>query len=124
MGTHLAFLRLGKAFLLIWFGQLISSVGTSMMRFAYILWAYQQDGKATTVAMLSFVAFVLNIVLGPVAGVIVDRVDRRLIMVLANLGAGLTIGVTLVLHLSNNLQIWHLYVAEGLLGISDAFLFP
>src|SRR5215468_8566105 len=104
MGKYLTFLRLGRAFLLIWLGQLVSSVGTSMMRFAYILWAYQQDGQATTVAMLTFVAFVLNIVVSPLAGVVVDRVDRRLIMVLANLGAGLTIALTLVLYLTNNLH--------------------
>jgi MFS family permease len=117
-------LRLGKAFLLIWFGQMISSIGTSMMRFAYILWAYQQDGQAATIAMLGFIGFVLNIVLSPLAGVMVDRVDRRLVMLLANVGAGLTIGITLALHLTNHLQIWHLYFAEGMLGAFDAFLFP
>jgi MFS family permease len=124
MLKHFGLFRLGKTFLLIWFGQLVSLVGTSMMRFAYILWAYEKDGKATTVAMLGFAAFVLDILLSPVAGVIVDRRDRRLIMLLADLCAGLTIGLTLALHLSNSLQIWHLYIAEAVLGACDAFQLP
>ena len=62
------FMALGKTFLLIWLGQLVSLIGTSMMRFAYILWAYEKDGQATTVAMLGFAAYVLDILLGPLAG--------------------------------------------------------
>jgi DHA3 family macrolide efflux protein-like MFS transporter len=124
MPKQFGLFRLGKTFLLIWLGQLVSLVGTSMMRFAYILWAYEKDGTATTVAMLGFAAFVLDILLSPVAGVIVDRRDRRLIMLLADVCAGLTIGVTLVLHLGNSLQIWHLYIAEAVLGACDAFQLP
>src|SRR5438477_256389 len=61
MLNRFGFLRLGRTFLLIWLGQLVSLVGTSMMRFAYILWAYEITGQATTVAMLGFAAFVLDI---------------------------------------------------------------
>src|SRR5439155_4330892 len=124
MLNRFGFLRLGRTFLLIWLGQLVSLVGTSMMRFAYILWAYEKTGQATTVAMPGFAAFVLDILRSPIAGIIVDRRDRRLIMLLADLGAGLTIGVTLLLHVGGNLQIWHLYIAEAVLGACDAFQLP
>jgi DHA3 family macrolide efflux protein-like MFS transporter len=124
MDNRFRFLRLGRPFLLIWLGQLVSLIGTSMMRFAYILWAYEKTGQATTVALLGFAAYILNIVLSPIAGVIADRFDRRLIMILADMCAALTIGITLMLHLSDSLQIWHLYIAEGLLGACDAFQYP
>ncbi len=113
-----------KAFLLIWFGQLVSLIGTAMMRFAFILWAYEINGSATTVALLGFSTFTLDLILSPVAGVIVDRWDRRLIMLLADLCAGIMIGVMLVLYLTGNLQLWHLYIAEAMLGAFDAFQIP
>jgi MFS family permease len=118
------FSHLGKAFLLIWFGQLISLIGTGMMRFAFILWAYESDGQATTIALLGVTGFLPEILFSPIAGVIVDRRDRRLIMLLADLCAGLTIAIMLALHLAGNLQIWHLYIAEAVIGMFNAFQAP
>ena len=45
-------------------------------------------------------------------------------MLLADLCAGITIATTLILHLGNSLQIWHLYVAEAMLGVCDSFQLP
>jgi MFS family permease len=115
-------------FLLIWFGQLVSLLGTGMTRFALLLWAYQQtastDHPATTVALLGFCAYIPYIVLSPLAGVVVDRVDRRRVMLCADLGAGaLTLGMW-VLYSTGDLRLWHLYVAEALTGACEAFQVP
>ena len=47
-----------QTFSLIWFGQFISLLGTAMTRFALLIWAYQQTGEATTLALLGFFAFI------------------------------------------------------------------
>lgn len=78
-----------RAFLVIWSGQLVSEIGTAMTRFALLIWIYEQTGRATSVALLGFFAFVPLVVLSPFAGVWVDRHDRRRIMMLADAGAGL-----------------------------------
>src|SRR5260221_1830695 len=115
---------LGKTFLLVWFGRMVSLIGTGMMRFAFLLWAYDKDGQATTLALLGVAGFLPEIVLSPIAGVIVDRYDRRVIMLVADLCAGVTIGTMLVLHLAGTLQVWHLYFAEAVIGAFDAFQIP
>ncbi len=86
-----------KTFITIWSGQFVSQIGTAMIRFALLIWAYQQTGNATTVALLGFFAFLPTILISPFAGVWVDRMDRRKVMLLADLGAGLmTIGMLLL----------------------------
>jgi len=113
-----------RTFLIIWFGQFVSRVGTAMTRFALLIWAYDQTGAATTVALLGFFGFLPYVLVGPIAGVWVDRLDRRKVMLLADLGAGiLTVGL-LVLYFSGGLAIWHLYVAEVLTAVLDSFQGP
>lgn len=113
-----------KTFTIIWFGQFISLVGTSMTRFALLIWLFEETNRATDVALLGFFSFVPYVLASPLAGVWVDRFDRRKIMALADLGAGLmTIGL-LVLFSSGLLQTWHLFVAEALTGVFEAFQVP
>ncbi len=124
MCTQLNRLTGMQKFTLIWFGQMLSMFGTATTRFALLVWAYQQTGEATTVALLGFFSFVLYVLLSPVAGVLIDRFDRRLIMLFADLGAALMTAMLLILYLSGGLQIWHLYLAEALTGAFEAFQVP
>lgn len=113
-----------KTFTIMWFGQLVSLLGTAMTRFALMIWAYQQTGEATTLALLGFFAFIFQILLSPVAGVLVDRIDRRTILILSDLGSGVMTGALLLLFAAGDLQIWHLYLAEALTGAFEAFQIP
>src|SRR5262245_43191019 len=125
MMTH-KFARLSgmQKFILIWFAGTISSFGTATTRFALLIWAYEKTGQATTTALLGFFSFILYVLVSPIAGVWVDRADRRLVMILADLGAGVTTLVLFTLFTGNSLQIWHLYIAETLMGGFDAFHLP
>lgn len=113
-----------RTFWIVWIGQAASLIGTAMTRFALLIWAYQQTSQATTVALLGFFAFAPFVVLGPWAGVIVDRFDRRRVMLVADLGAGLLTVSLLTLYATGELAIWHLYVAEALTGACEAFQVP
>ena len=113
-----------RTFLVVWSGQLVSQIGTAMSTFALLIWIYERTGRATTVALLGFSWFVPVIALAPLAGVWIDRHDRRRIMLLADTGAAvMTIGV-LVLYAGGHLEVWHLYVAEAISGICWAFQGP
>jgi MFS family permease len=111
-------------FLLIWGGQLVSQTGTAMTRFALLVWVYEQTGRAASVALLGFCAFVPFIAVSPFAGVWVDRLDRRRVMLWADLGAGATTAAVLLLYAAGELEIWHLYMAEALAGAFEAFQIP
>lgn len=117
-----------RTFLIIWSGQLVSLIGTAMTRFALLLWAYQQTAAsgqpATAVALLGFFTYVPYLLVSPFAGVVVDRADRRLVMLGADVSAGvMTLGL-LVLSSAGYLDVWHLYVAAALTGACEAFQVP
>lgn len=117
------FKGMGK-FNLVWTGQFISILGTSMTKFALLIWAYQQTNKATTTAMFGFTALLPFVLLSPLSGMLVDRIDRKKVMIFADLGAGFsTIGI-FILYSLNGLQIWHLYLAEAFAGACEAFQVP
>jgi len=113
-----------RTFLTIWLGQFVSRVGTAMTRFALLIWAYEQTGAATTVALLGFFGFLPYVLLSPVAGVWVDRLDRRKVMLLADLGSGIVTTALLGLYFSGGLAIWHLYAAAVITSALDAFQGP
>ena len=113
-----------RTFVIIWLGQMVSLIGTAMTRFALLIWTYQQTEQATAVALLGFFSFVPFVLVSPLAGVVVDRYDRRWVMILADMGAGfMTIGL-LILHQQAALQIWHLYLAQAVASLFEAFQLP
>ncbi len=113
-----------QKFTLIWFGTLISLFGTATTRFALLIWAYQQTGQATTTALLGFFSFSLFILISPLAGVLVDRWDRRVVMIVADLGAAMMTLIMLLIYSGGGLEIWHLYIAGALTGAFEAFHVP
>jgi MFS family permease len=113
-----------RTFLTIWLGQFVSRVGTAMTRFALLIWAYEQTGAVTTVALLGFFGFLPYVLLSPVAGVWIDRLDRRKVMLLADLGSGVVTAALLGLFFTDGLAIWHLYAAEAITAALDAFQGP
>jgi MFS family permease len=113
-----------RTFLVVWFGQLVSQIGTAMSTFALLIWIYERTGRATSVALLGFFWFLPVIALSPLAGVWVDRYDRRRIMLLADTGAAAMTAGVLALYASGRLEVWHLYVAEAISGVCWAFQGP
>lgn len=113
-----------SGFTIIWFGQLISLLGTGMTRFALTIWAYQETGSATALALVAFFSFGPVVLLSPVAGALVDRWNRKLVVMISDLAAGITTIMLLLLYITGNLQIWHLYVMGALAGAFESFQFP
>jgi len=112
------------AFTIVWIGQIVSLLGTAMSNFALTLWAYEVTGKATPLAMIGFFFLTPIVFLGPFVGVLVDRGNRRLMMMLSDLGAALATMIVLILYITGNLQIWHLYVTATISGIFQGFQWP
>ena len=111
-------------FTIVWLGQVVSLLGTAMTGFALTIWAWQVTEQATALALVGFFTFGPTVLLSPVAGALVDRWNRKLVMMLSDLGAGAATGVTLALYLSGGLEVWHLYVLGAWTGAFGAFQFP
>ena len=112
------------AFTIVWVGQVVSLLGSAMTAFALTIWAFEETGQATVLALVAFFSFGPTVLLSPVAGALVDRWNRRLVMMLSDLAAGLSTIVVLVLFATDQLQIWHLYVTGAFAGAFQAFQFP
>ncbi|MBE9166425.1 MFS transporter [Pleurocapsales cyanobacterium LEGE 06147] len=75
-----------RTFIIIWFGQLVSTIGSEMTGFALILWAWEQTGSATALALVGFFSQLPRIPIALVAGLIVDRLNRKHLMILGCVG--------------------------------------
>lgn len=113
-----------RTFLLIWFGQLISLIGSSLTSFGLGVWVYQRTGSATEFALISVAAIVPSILVAPVAGAIVDRYDRRKVMIISDVCAGLSTVAMALLLFSGRLEIWHIYLSAVVSAAAGAFQGP
>jgi MFS transporter, DHA3 family, macrolide efflux protein len=113
-----------RVFLLIWFGQLISLIGSDVSSFALGIWVYQHTGSVTEFALISISVVLPGIVIYPLAGILVDRWNRRSCMLLADLGAGLATGAIAILLFVGRLEIWHIYLATAAKSTCGAVQLP
>ena len=111
-------------FIVFWLGQAFSLLGGSMALFAVTLWIYQRTGQATPVAMLGFFNMAPMVLFGLFTGALVDRHDRRWMILMSDL-ASLVVNLFLIgFSLSGSLEVWQLYVAAFVLGTFQTFQWP
>ena len=113
-----------KNFLVIWFGQFISLIGSQFTSFALGVWVYQNTGLVTDFALISFFGMLPGLVISPLAGALVDRWDRRWAMILSDSVAGLSTLIIALLLITGQLQIWYIYFATIINSISNGFQWP
>lgn len=113
-----------QVFIITWFGQLMSLIGSGLTGFALGLWVYERTGSITQFALVSLFTTLPGIVLSPLTGALVDRWERRATMLLCNAVAGLTTLVLVLLLLINQLQVWHIHTGMSVISVCTAFQFP
>lgn len=111
-------------FYLVSLGEFVSLLGSSLTSFGLGVWAYQHSHSATQFALISLCAVLPGLLLGPLAGTLVDRWDRRLVMLAADLGAGLTTLAIALLLLTGRLEVWHIYITAAVSAACGAFQLP
>jgi len=113
-----------KDFLLLWSSQSISILGSSLTSYALIIWVYQQKSTATSITMLSFCALLPQILFSFVAGTIVDKWNKKIIMLLGVALSALGTLTVFILFTTGNLHILHIYIINFLLSFIGAFQNP
>jgi MFS transporter, DHA3 family, macrolide efflux protein len=111
-------------FIVVLIGQVASLLGTSMTGFALTIWAYGETGRATDLALIGFFFITPMLLISPTAGAIVDRSNRKFMMMISDLASGMTTVVVLLLYASGYLEIWHLYITSAVSGTFQAFQWP
>lgn len=112
------------AFTIVWIGQAVSLLGTSMSAFALTIWAYELTGKATALALAGFFHVTPLLIMSPIAGAIVDRSNRKFMMMISDLASGVTTIGVLILYSFGQLDLWHLFLANAITGTFQTFQWP
>lgn len=111
-------------FFTIWTGQALSLFGSALVQFSLIWWLTQKSGSATVLAIATLVGMLPQIVIGPFAGALVDRWNRRLIMIIADATIALFSLLLAYLFAIGAVQIWHIYAVMAIRALGGAFHFP
>ena len=111
-------------FTLVWLGQIVSVLATNMSAFALTIWVFEKTGSATALGLMQVFFITPLLIVTPFAGVMVDRYNRKLMMMVSDLTAGLATISILVLQAFGVLEVWHLYAAAVLQGLGNAFQWP
>ncbi len=112
------------SFFVIWTAQAVSLLGSQLVQFALVWWLIKMTGSATVLALATLMAILPQVLLGPFAGALVDRWNRRLVMVVVD---GLIALATLPLAMFYALhvvRIWHIYVVMLIRAAGGAFHWP
>jgi DHA3 family macrolide efflux protein-like MFS transporter len=111
-------------FFTIWIGQAFSLFGSGLVQFALVWYLTRETGSATVLATATLVALLPQIFLGPFIGALVDRWNRRLIMIVADSSiAASTLGLVW-LFTTGRAEVWHIYVIMGIRSLGGAFHHP
>lgn len=113
-----------RPFFVLWIGQAVSLLGSNLVQFALIWWLTQKTGSATVLALASLVGMLPQVVLGPFAGVLVDRWNRRWTMFVADTAVALATVILALLFWTGAVQIWHVYLILFVRGLGGAFHWP
>jgi MFS transporter, DHA3 family, macrolide efflux protein len=113
-----------KTFFTIWVGQIASLLGSHLVSFALVWWLTETTNSATSLAIAATVSVLPGIVIAPIAGALIDRWDRRRVMIVADcLVALVTLGLAGLFTL-DIVRPWHLYILMLLRATGGAFHWP
>ncbi|MCR5615990.1 MAG: MFS transporter [Saccharofermentans sp.] len=111
-------------FLLLWAGEFISSIGGGLTSFGLGLYIFQKTGRATDMALLTLLGFLPGLLLKVPAGVLADRYDRRLLMMLGDGLSGLGVLFILICMMRGDCALWQIYVGTTISSVFSALLEP
>jgi DHA3 family macrolide efflux protein-like MFS transporter len=108
-------------FFTIWSGQALSLLGSQLVQFALIWFLTVETGSATVLATASLVGLVPHVVLGPIVGTLVDRWNRRAIMLIADSVIAFATVLLAILFAMNSVEIWHIYLLMFIRSVAGGF---
>src|SRR6266508_6152656 len=113
-----------KGLFVIWLGQIVSGIASSITAVALPIWIFSITGSGTAVGLLEFFFFGSYLLFVLFAGVLIDRYNRKMMMLVYDFTSLSAIAVLLVLQTSGVLNVWHLYLAAIFQGVGFAFQSP
>ena len=111
-------------FFTIWAGQAFSLLGSQLVQFSLIWWLTKETGSATILATASLIGLLPQVFLGPVSGALVDRWNRRIVMIIADSIIALATICLALLFYYGSVEIWQIYLLMFIRSIAGSFHWP
>lgn len=113
-----------RTFAFIWSGQMISALTSSITSFAIVFWLSSKSGSAEVLAYAMIATILPFSILGTFTGVYIDRLNRKKIMIYADLFIALCAGILAILFSLEAITYWEIYLLLALRSIGSAFHSP
>ena len=113
-----------KGLFVIWLGQIVSGIASSITAVALPIWIFSMTGSGTAVGLLEFFFFGSYLLFALFAGVLIDRYNRKMMMLVYDFMSLSALAVLLVIQTAGRLEVWHLYLAAIIQGVGFAFQSP
>ena len=113
-----------RVFLILWVGQTVSAFGGVMVGFAMGVWVFQRTGSATAFSLILLFGLVPGIIATPFAGALVDRMDRRRVLILSTSAAAASSLFLAAVIQFDRMALWHIYLSVSVGSVSGAFARP
>lgn len=111
-------------FLILWSGDFVSAIGSGLTSFGLGVYIFQQTGRASYMALVTLLAFLPSLLLGAPAGVLADRYDRRLLMVLGDSLSAIGLVFILVCLMSGQASVWQICIGVTISSVFSSLLEP
>jgi MFS transporter, DHA3 family, macrolide efflux protein len=111
-------------FTLVWIGQIVSVLASAMSQFGLTIWMFQKTESATALGLMQVFFITPFLLISPIAGVLVDRHNRKMMMIVSDLVAGIATILILIFQAFGILEFWHLYFTSVIYGLGMAFQWP
>lgn len=113
-----------RSYLLLWFTQMISGLGSATTGYALVIWSYTQTGSALQTSLLMVCSYAPYVICSIFAGALSDRWDKKKTMLACDSLAAFSTLMVLFLLKTGNLQIWHLYIVNAVSGLMNTVQQP
>lgn len=116
--------RWAPKFFTMWAGQAFSLVGSSLVQFALVWWLTKETGSATVLATSTLISMLPQIFLGPFAGTLIDRWNRKVVMLMSDGVIALATLVLIYLFMIEKQSVWAIYVILLIRSAGGSFHYP
>jgi len=113
-----------RTFFLIWVGQAFSLLGSELVQFALVWYLTRTTGSASVLAFASFVALIPRVLISPFTGALVDRWNRKSVMIIADAGIALATMTLAGIFFFGKIQVWHIYAIMFIRSLGSGFHWP
>ena len=113
-----------RRFIILWAGDFYANIASGLTAFALGIYMFKMTGTATSVALTTLFAFLPGMLLNPLAGVLADRFDRRLMMIIGDGGFALGLVYILLCMMTGHISAWQVYLGVGISSVFSALLDP